>query len=113
MSVKDFKQVPNDVEFDSPEMQAWFSKVEDALNIDDHLAAVTQSSADEVDVFNVAANARRKSTLTNLFGTMGLYYGAGVPSAGLGADGNYYFRSDGGAATHIYFKSAGAWAGII
>lgn len=36
----------------------------------------------------------------------------GVPSASLGANGDYAFRSDGGAATHIYFKAAGAWGAI-
>lgn len=42
-----------------------------------------------------------------------LYGGTGVPAAGLGVNGDYYFRADGSSATtHIYFKSAGAWAGI-
>ena len=36
--------------------------------------------------------------------------GTGVPSNSMGVDGNYYFRYDGGAGTHIYFKTAGAWA---
>ena len=39
--------------------------------------------------------------------------GAGAPSNSDGSNGDYYFRSDGGVATHIYFKSAGSWAGII
>lgn len=39
--------------------------------------------------------------------------GTGVPNNANGADGDYYFRSDGGVATHIYFKAAGSWAGII
>ena len=113
MSVRDFQPLPNDVEFASQEFQDWAGKVEDALNIDIHNAAVTLSPSDEVDEFNVAANGRRKITITNLFATMGIYCGTGAPSNGLGSNGNYYFRADGGVATHIYFKSAGAWAGII
>lgn len=36
--------------------------------------------------------------------------GTGIPAAGLGVNGDYYFRDDAGAGTHIYFKTAGAWA---
>jgi len=39
--------------------------------------------------------------------------GTGVPAAGLGANGDYYHRLDGAASAHIYFKSAGAWTGIV
>ena len=41
--------------------------------------------------------------------------GSGAPSAGLGANGDYYFRSDtpGTANQRIYVKSAGAWTGIV
>lgn len=42
-----------------------------------------------------------------------IYAGTGAPNNANGANGDYYFRSDGGVATHIYFKAAGAWAGII
>ena len=37
--------------------------------------------------------------------------GTGVPAAGLGANGDFYFRSDGTVAAHtvIYHKEAGAW----
>lgn len=42
-----------------------------------------------------------------------LYGGTGAPNNADGNDGDYYFRSNGGVATHIYFKAAGAWAGII
>ena len=41
------------------------------------------------------------------------YAGLGAPSNANGADGDYYFRSDGGTGTHIYFKSGGTWAGIV
>lgn len=43
----------------------------------------------------------------------GLYAGTGAPNNANGADGDYYFRSDGGVGTHIYFKSGGAWAGLV
>lgn len=42
-----------------------------------------------------------------------LWAGTGAPSNANGANGDYYFRSDGGVATHIYFKSGSTWAGII
>ncbi len=42
-----------------------------------------------------------------------LYAGSGAPSNANGANGDYYFRSDGGAGTQIYHKLAGTWTGII
>lgn len=42
-----------------------------------------------------------------------LFSGTGVPAAGLGANGDYYLRADGAASAHLYFKSAGAWAGLV
>lgn len=36
----------------------------------------------------------------------------GVPSATVGANGDYALRQDGAAGAHIYFKSAGAWGAI-
>lgn len=45
--------------------------------------------------------------------TTALLAGSGAPAAGLGNNGDYYFNQTGGAGTHIYFKSAGAWAGIV
>lgn len=40
--------------------------------------------------------------------------GSGVPANGDGADGDFYFRSDGvaGANTTIYHKQAGTWVGL-
>lgn len=40
-----------------------------------------------------------------------LWSGSGVPAAGLGANGDYYFRTDtpGTVGQRIYVKSAGAW----
>ena len=44
----------------------------------------------------------------------GIYGGAGVPASTLGANGDFFFRSDGagGANTTIYHKEAGAWVGL-
>jgi len=44
-----------------------------------------------------------------------LFGGAGIPSAGVGGNGDYYLRNDtpGTALQRIYIKSAGAWVGIV
>lgn len=42
-----------------------------------------------------------------------VYFSAGAPSNAVGANGNFYFRSDGAALTTIYQKRAGAWIGIV
>lgn len=41
--------------------------------------------------------------------------GSGVPLSGIGANGQYYFRTDtpGTVNQRIYVKSAGAWVGIL
>jgi hypothetical protein len=36
-------------------------------------------------------------------------FGTGVPSNSVGANGDFYFRSDGGAGTCIYQKRIGVW----
>lgn len=42
-----------------------------------------------------------------------IYSGTGAPANANGNNGDYYFRTDGAAAgTHIYFRAAGAWAGL-
>lgn len=38
---------------------------------------------------------------------------AGAPGAGLGSNGDFYFRADGGVGTRIYFKTGGVWTGIL
>lgn len=40
-----------------------------------------------------------------------LFAGTGAPNNATGANGDYYLRSDGGAATCLYHKEAGAWVG--
>ncbi len=42
-------------------------------------------------------------------GSTAHYSGSGVPSNALGANGDVYFRNDGGAGTTIYQKRAGSW----
>lgn len=44
-----------------------------------------------------------------------LYAGTGAPDNADGADGDFYFRSDGtvGADTVIYHKEAGAWVALV
>lgn len=54
-----------------------------------------------------------KSLRTESLVTSGLYRGTGVPDNLLGQDGDYYFRTDAGVGTHIYFKAAGVWAAIV
>lgn len=43
----------------------------------------------------------------------GISGGTGAPSNADASDGDFYFRSDGGALTSIYHKRAGAWVGIV
>lgn len=47
------------------------------------------------------------------FAQQGLIVGTGVPASQVGSNGNYYFRKDGVASNHIYFKAAGAWSALI
>lgn len=42
-----------------------------------------------------------------------IYAGSGAPSNVDGANGDIYFRSNGGALTTIYQRRAGAWVGIV
>lgn len=39
--------------------------------------------------------------------------GTGAPNNADGSNGDFYFRSDGGASTTIYQKRTGAWVGIV
>jgi hypothetical protein len=43
----------------------------------------------------------------------GIFAGSGAPSNANGTNGDFYFRSDGGAATTIYHKRAGVWVGVV
>lgn len=42
-----------------------------------------------------------------------IYAGTGAPDDNDGSNGDYYFRSDAGASTHIYFKSNGSWGAVV
>lgn len=42
-----------------------------------------------------------------------LFVVTGAPSNADGQNGDYVFRSDGGALTRIYQKVAGAWVGVL
>jgi hypothetical protein len=48
---------------------------------------------------------------TNVGGTV--YFGTGAPVNASGVNGDIYLRVDGGAATTIYQRRAGAWVGIV
>ena len=43
----------------------------------------------------------------------GLYAGTGAPNNANGADGDIYFRSDGGALSTVYQRRAGTWTGVL
>jgi hypothetical protein len=70
------------------------------------------------DIGQVAANRPRNMYvasgyyLGNTTATQGgaLFGGSGIPAAGLGANGDVYFRTDGASGATIYQKRAGAWA---
>jgi hypothetical protein len=42
-----------------------------------------------------------------------MYSGTGAPNDSYGANGDFYFRRDGGAATTIYHKRTGTWTGVV
>lgn len=72
-----------------------------------------------VYTYSAAAWAERARILPaggiRIFNFSAVYSGTGVPGAGLGANGDYYFRQDtpGTANQRLYVKAAGAWAGIL
>ena len=43
----------------------------------------------------------------------GIFAGTGAPNNANGADGDVFFRSDGGVLTTVYQRRAGAWVGIV
>jgi hypothetical protein len=42
-----------------------------------------------------------------------MYSGSGAPNNSYGANGDFYFRTDGGAGTTIYHKRTGTWTGVV
>lgn len=75
------------------------------------------------DQNGVALDATADATFTTLAAPAGgsapgawigdLLGGTGVPPNTMGNNGQYYFRTDGAASAHIYFKSAGAWTALV
>jgi len=61
-----------------------------------------------------ASNTLVSSVGLNVGGVQ-IYAGNPAPTAGLGVDGDFYFRNGtpGTANQRIYVKSAGAWVGIV
>lgn len=66
----------------------------------------------------VAVLAAKPITLTSAtpttdavlnWNTAGVYCATGVPGAGVGADGDYFFRVDGTATSALYKRSGGVW----
>jgi len=51
--------------------------------------------------------------ISSVLGGATIYGGSGAPGGGVGSNGDFYFRSDGGASTHLYFKAGGTWSGIV
>lgn len=123
MSVKDFAPRPDGPTADSDEFMGWIDSLGDRQNIDNQLVLTAPVPADKVMVFDTSASKTYGVTLANLLRpstpagvaqtATNVYGGTGVPSNTDGQNGDYYFRSDGGVATHIYYKSGGTWAGII
>jgi len=48
-------------------------------------------------------------------GSNRIFSGSGVPAAGLGVNGDFYFRIDtpGTGNQRLYVKAAGSWVGIV
>src|SRR5215469_86199 len=75
------------------------------------------------DQNGLALDATADATFTTLAAPAGggfpgyiianLANGTGVPANSIGNNGDYYFRLDGAASAHIYFKSAGAWTALV
>ncbi len=77
------------------------------LSFDTGTNALTIGAASIVGKVYPATDAGASQTAA------GLYAGTGAPNNANGADGDLYFRSDGGALTTIYQRRAGAWVGVI
>lgn len=56
-----------------------------------------------------SVNHRLGVAQVRIGGASTFFVGTGVPGAGLGANSDFYFRTDGAAGATIYQKRAGAW----
>jgi hypothetical protein len=123
MSVKDFSPRPDGAKADSNEFMSWVDELGDRQNIDNQLTLTAPVPVDKVMVFDASASKTYGVTLAALLrpatpagvaqSATNIYGGTGAPSNGDGQNGDFYFRSDGGALTSIYHKRVGAWVGIV
>ena len=70
----------------------------------------------DLDLAGLTLSSRNGVTTGNTTVTAGtIYSGSGVPSAGLGANGDFYVRTDTPAtlAQRIYIRSAGSWINAL
>lgn len=81
--------------------------VQDRINTRDHIlltpGATTATAITNLDSGLLLGPAATGPTM---------HGDTGVPGAGLGNNGDFYFDKTGGAGTHIYFKAGGAWGAI-
>lgn len=79
----------------------------DISSLGSQLTGVNQSISQlSIDISNLALRT------TILEARAQIRNGAGVPSAGLGNDGDLYLNNTGGAGTRLYGKIGGAWVSI-
>lgn len=66
-----------------------------------------------LDLSQVGTNGIQLGNGASVSGTV--YSGSGAPAAGLGVNGDFYFRTDTPAtlAQRIYIKSAGSWINAL
>lgn len=96
------------------------------ISADSNTAFTIGGANQYLDYFNVSTHTNPRADFAN--GTYLQFYsdqfstvtsairvGIGAPGAGLGSNGDFYFRSDtpGTANQRIYVKSAGVWVGIV
>ncbi len=73
-----------------------------------------QGYSDNYSTLKYSLNATGNGEV-KLGNSSSLYSGSGVPSSGLGTNGDFYFRTDtpGTANQRLYVKSSGTWSGIL
>jgi hypothetical protein len=75
------------------------------IGVDDHVYLKGKLSLG--DKFYPATDGAAGQAATAIYGN------TGAPNNANGANGDFYFRADGGAGTTIYQRRAGAWVGIV
>ena len=70
-----------------------------------------------VNVLHVTGDLDCRSLSTRVAFQLGngshLLSGIGVPNVLSGVNGDYYFREDGSASKHLYFKASGSWSAVV